>query len=90
MIYTRKLPADPIYHEISLQESISYTVLYTGKCSPPIYFPTFRPRCQWVKLRQGEFKKLKYSPFKQLYLGDFKVGRNHLQAKKGENNTGRK
>lgn len=57
-----------------------------------LFFAPLATRCQRANFRLSEIQCLRLSLFKYMYnsLGEFKMGRNHLHVKKGENNTERK
>lgn len=76
-----------------IEANLSKTkILYTkGQYSPLFYVVPFCPHRPFANLRLGEFQCSKLSLLNtQACLGEFKMGRNCLQVKKVENNTGRK
>lgn len=59
-----------------------------GYIRPRFIFAPLATTVQRANFRLSEIQCLRLSLFKYMYnsLGEFKMGRNHLQVKKGENN----
>lgn len=65
-------------------------ILYAGKYSLPYYFCSVRPRFSGRIKDWTNSNVLYYISLNTAFLGEFKMGRNRLQLKKGGNNMGRK